>query len=46
MGLGRFGEAKNEHEDDACAAALAAYLYGEGKCRVIAGPDGAIVIPL
>lgn len=45
MGLGRFGEAKNGHEDDACAAALAAHLYGEGRCREIAGPDGTIVIP-
>lgn len=44
--LGRFKEAKNEHEDDACAAALTAYLYGEGKCQDIRGPDGAIVIPL
>jgi predicted nuclease with RNAse H fold len=46
LGLGCFSEAKNEHEDDACAAALAAYLYNEGKCREISGPDGTIVIPL
>ncbi len=26
LGLGHFAEAKNEHEDDACAAAHAAYL--------------------
>ena len=46
LGLGHFREAKNEHEADACAAALTAYLYSEGRCREIAGPDGAIVIPL
>lgn len=46
LGLGRFGEAKNEHEDDACAAALAAYLYCQGKCMELTGPDGSIVIPL
>ncbi|HTX43446.1 MAG TPA: hypothetical protein VMC61_01860, partial [Methanocella sp.] len=46
LGLHNFVEAKNEHEADACAAALTAYLYGEGRCREIRGPDGAIVIPL
>lgn len=46
LGLGHFVEANNEHEDDACAAALTAYLYSEGKCREIAGSDGATVIPL
>ncbi len=41
-----FREAKNEHERDACAAALTASLYHEGKCRDIAGPDGTIVLPM
>jgi uncharacterized protein len=40
-----FQEAKNEHERDACAAALTAYLYDKGECRDIAGPDGTIVLP-
>jgi predicted nuclease with RNAse H fold len=46
LGLGRFIEANNEHEDDACAAALAAYLYCHGKCMELTGADGTIVIPL
>lgn len=45
LGLGRFPEAKNEHEDDACAAALTAWLYARGKCMELAGADGTIVIP-
>jgi predicted nuclease with RNAse H fold len=45
LGLGRFREAKNEHEDDACAAALTAYLYLQGRCMELAGADGTIVIP-
>lgn len=45
LNLGRFREAKNEHEDDACAAALAAYLYLQGKCMELTGADGTIVIP-
>jgi len=44
--LENFGDAKNVHESDACAAALTACLYGQGKCREITGPDGTIVIPL
>ena len=43
--LGRSPEAKNEHEDDACAAAMAAYLYVQGKCMELTGADGTIVIP-
>jgi uncharacterized protein len=46
LGLGRFREAKNEHEDDACAAALVARLYRQGKCMELTGADGTIVIPL
>jgi predicted nuclease with RNAse H fold len=46
LGIEGFSQAKNEHEADACAAAMTAYLFDEGKCREIAGPDGAIVIPL
>lgn len=45
LGLGRFAEAKNGHEDDACAAALAAYSYLQGKCTELTGADGTIVIP-
>jgi predicted nuclease with RNAse H fold len=45
LGLGRFAEAGNEHEDDACAAAHAAYLYVQGKCAELTGADGTIVIP-
>ncbi len=45
LSMGGFRDAKNKHEADACAAALTAYLYSEGKCREIAGPDGTIVIP-
>ena len=40
-----FSGAGNEHESDACAAALAAFLYDQGRCREITGPDGTIVIP-
>ncbi len=43
--LESFSEGKNEHERDACAAALTAYLYHNGECRDITGPDGTIVIP-
>ncbi len=46
LGIGGFPEAKNEHEDDACAAALTAFLYSQGKCIEVSGPDGAIVIPM
>ncbi|HTY91721.1 MAG TPA: hypothetical protein VMC84_11145 [Methanocella sp.] len=45
LGLGRFPEAGSEHEDDACAAALAAWLYARGKCVELTGADGTIVIP-
>ena len=45
LGLGRFPEAKNEHEDDACSAAMAALLYVRGKCMELTGADGTIVIP-
>jgi predicted nuclease with RNAse H fold len=45
LGVGPFVEAKNEHEDDACAAALCAWLYRRGKCVELRGPDGTIVIP-
>jgi hypothetical protein len=40
-----FREANNEHESDACAAALTAGLYESGKCTDITGPDGTTVIP-
>ncbi len=46
LGIDGFPGAGNEHEADACAAALAAYLQSLGRCGEIRGPDGAIVIPL
>ncbi len=45
LGLGRFAEAENGHEDDACAAAMAAFLYLQEKCVELRGADGTIVIP-
>lgn len=41
-----FGESpKNEHERDACAAALVARLYHEGQCEELGDDEGVIVIP-
>jgi uncharacterized protein len=45
LGIESFEEAKSEHESDACAAALTAWLYEKGKCIDLTGPDGTTVIP-
>ena len=45
LGIEKFEAAHNEHEDDACAAALTAFLYAQGKCREIGDDEGVIVIP-
>ena len=46
LGPREFPEAHNEHERDACAAALTAFLYAEGKCEVLGDDEGTVVIPL
>ena len=45
LGIEKFEGSKNEHENDACAAALTAFLYAHGKCREIGDDEGIIVIP-
>jgi len=45
LGIKKFDGSHSEHEDDACAAALTAYLYAQGKCREIGDDEGVIVIP-
>jgi predicted nuclease with RNAse H fold len=45
LGPREFPEARNEHERDACAAALTAFLYAEGKCEVLGDDEGTVVIP-
>ncbi len=45
LGPREFPEAHNEHERDACAAALTAFLYAEGKCEVLGDDEGTVVIP-
>ena len=45
IGPREFPMAKNQHERDACAAALTAYLYAKGKCEVLGDDEGAVVIP-
>ena len=46
LGPREFPSAHNEHERDACAAALTAFLYAEGKCEVLGDDEGTVVIPL
>jgi predicted nuclease with RNAse H fold len=46
LGLREFPEAHNEHERDACAAALTAFLYAEGKYEELGDDEGTVVIPL
>ena len=45
LGIEKFEGSHNEHENDACAAALTAFLYAQGKCREIGDDEGMIVIP-
>jgi predicted nuclease with RNAse H fold len=45
LGIGRFEGANNEHESDACAAALTAFLYDRGECIEAGDDEGIIVIP-
>jgi len=45
LGIEKFEGSHNEHEGDACAAALTAFLYAQGKCREIGDDEGVIVIP-
>ncbi len=45
LGPRPFPEARTEHERDACAAALTAFLYASGKCEVLGDDEGTIVIP-
>lgn len=37
---------RNEHESDACAAALTALLYHQGKCEEVGDDEGVTVIPV
>jgi predicted nuclease with RNAse H fold len=46
LGPREFPSAHNEHERDACAAALTAFLYAEEKCEVLGDDEGTVVIPL
>jgi len=45
LGIEHFEGSHNEHEDDACAAALTAFLYVQGNCREIGDNEGVIIIP-
>jgi uncharacterized protein len=45
LGPREFPKARTEHERDACAAALCAFLYAAGKCEVLGDDEGVIVIP-
>jgi uncharacterized protein len=45
LGIEKFEGPRSEHEDDACAAALTAFLFAQGKCLEIGDDEGVIVIP-
>jgi predicted nuclease with RNAse H fold len=45
LGPREFPKARTEHERDACAAALCAFLYAKGECEVLGDDEGVVVIP-
>jgi predicted nuclease with RNAse H fold len=45
LGPREFPTARTEHERDACAAALCAYLYAKGDCEELGDDEGVVVIP-
>lgn len=45
LGPREFPEARTEHERDACAAALTAFLYAKGECEELGDNEGVVVIP-
>ncbi len=45
LGPREFPGARTEHERDACAAALCAFLYARGKCEALGDDEGVVVIP-
>ncbi len=45
LGPRAFPAARTQHERDACAAALTAFLYARGQCEVLGDDEGTIVIP-
>jgi predicted nuclease with RNAse H fold len=45
LGIERFDASKNEHESDACAAALTAFLYDRDECIEVGDDEGVIIIP-
>jgi predicted nuclease with RNAse H fold len=45
LGPREFPAARTEHERDACAAALCAFLYAKGECEKLGDDEGVVVIP-
>lgn len=45
LGPRKFPAARTEHERDACAAALTAFLFAKGECEKLGDDEGVVVIP-